>query len=367
MDTKTFRSILSLLLISTVLALVVVRFTEAVQFLSSVWSLLKPLLFGVGFAYLVDLPAKQLERRFAGIFKKPLKARVLAVLLSLAFFLLIITGVLVLLVPQLGLAIRQFSANLPVLYQTSVDSVQQFMHTRPELDQGFTLVQNYINTAIDEFKKSSPHLADYAFSVLGGAVSSIANGLLALIFSLYLLLGKQRLLGQLSYLLSRFLKPNHQASLAHILIVANRTFGKFFTGQFVEALILGTLCTLGMLLFRFPYALTVGSVIGVTALIPLVGAYLGGAVGFVLIFGQSLRLALFFLLFLVILQQIEGNLIYPRVVGTSVGLPGVWVFVAVLLSAGLFGIIGVLLGVPTAATLYQLLKEERDRNAPQLT
>jgi predicted PurR-regulated permease PerM len=137
------------------------------------------------------------------------------------------------------------------------------------------------------------------------------------------------------------------------------SFSKFFTGQFLEALILGTLCTLGMLLFQFPFALTVGSVVGMTALIPLVGAYLGGAVGFVLIFGQSLRLALFFVLFLVILQQLEGNIIYPRVVGSSVGLPGVWVFVSVILGAGLFGVPGVLFGVPLAATVYQLLKPSK--------
>ena len=141
--------------------------------------------------------------------------------------------------------------------------------------------------------------------------------------------------------------------------MANRTFSKFFTGQFLEALILGTLCTLGMLLFHFPFALTVGSVVGMTALIPLVGAYLGGAVGFVLIFGQSLRLALFFVLFLVILQQLEGNIIYPRVVGSSVGLPGVWVFASVILGAGLFGVPGVLFGVPLAATVYQLLKPSK--------
>ena len=127
----------------------------------------------------------------------------------------------------------------------------------------------------------------------------------------------------------------------------------------MEALILGTLCTLGMLLFQFPFALTVGSVVGMTALIPLVGAYLGGAVGFVLIFGQSLRLALFFVLFLVILQQLEGNIIYPRVVGSSVGLPGVWVFASVILGAGLFGVPGVLFGVPLAATVYQLLKPSK--------
>lgn len=195
---------------------------------------------------------------------------------------------------------------------------------------------------------------------MGGAVSGIATALIAFIFSLYLLFGKKRLVGQVSYLFVRFLPTNRRLRIHAVLKVANTTFGKFFAGQFLEAIILGVLCTLGLMIFRFPYALTIGSVVGMTALIPLVGAYLGGAVGFVLLFSQGLRLALLFLLFLVILQQLEGNLIYPRVVGTSVGLPGVWVFASVMVGAGLFGIPGVLFGVPLAATVYHLLKEERE-------
>jgi predicted PurR-regulated permease PerM len=161
--------------------------------------------------------------------------------------------------------------------------------------------------------------------------------------------------------MERFIPEKYSKKIVHVKVVANRTFGKFFTGQFVEAIILGSLCTLGMLLFRFPYALTVGSVVGMTAIIPLVGAYLGGAVGFVLLFSQGYQTALLFVLFLVILQQLEGNIIYPRVVGTSVGLPGVWVFTSVILGGGLFGIPGILFGVPFVATIYQLLKTEKDQ------
>lgn len=162
--------------------------------------------------------------------------------------------------------------------------------------------------------------------------------------------------------MERFIPEKYCRKIVHVKVIANRTFEKFFTGQFVEAIILGSLCTLGMLLFRFPYALTVGSVVGMTALIPLVGAYLGGVIGFVLLFNQGYQTALLFVLFLVILQQMEGNIIYPRVVGTSVGLPGVWVFTAVILGGGLFGIPGILFGVPFVATIYQLLKAEKEQS-----
>ena len=360
MEHRTFRRVIELLMIGAALALAVVYFPKVVEAFSTFAGLLKPLLLGVVIAYLVDIPAKKLELKFQKRIKKPIVARALATCISLLLFLLFIAGVLVLLLPQLGVAIKQFGTNLPVLYQESVESLQQLMSRKPELEQGFTLLETYVNAGIEQVKASSPKIADYTISLLGGAVSSVATGLIALIFSLYLLFGKHRLVSQLSYLAKRFIPEQHYHKITAILIVANRTFSKFFTGQFLEALILGTLCTVGMLLFRFPYALTVGSVVGMTALIPLVGAYLGGAVGFVLIFGQSLRLALFFVLFLVILQQLEGNIIYPRVVGSSVGLPGVWVFVSVILGAGLFGVPGVLFGVPLAATVYQLLKQQKE-------
>lgn len=360
MDKHTYRKILQLLIIGAVFALLVVYFPVALQVVSKLMQLLTPLLLGVVIAYLVDIPARKLETRFLKRIKKPMVGRVLATLISLFLFLLIITGVLVLLLPQLGVAIKQFGTNLPVLYQESVQSLEQLMSRRPELAQGFAFLETYATAAIEQVKASSPKIADYTISLLGGAVSGVATSLIALIFSLYLLFGKHRLVGQLSYLSDRFIPEQYNRKLMAVLSVANTTFSKFFTGQFLEAVILGTLCTLGMLLFRFPYALTVGSVVGMTALIPLVGAYLGGAIGFVLIFGQSLRLALFFLLFLVILQQLEGNIIYPRVVGGSVGLPGVWVFASVLLGAGLFGIPGVLFGVPLAATVYQLLRQQKE-------
>ncbi len=354
MDRKTYHSSVQLLVLAAFLALVVVRFSLFVSLLSKLWILFRPLLLGFVIAYLVDLPAKRMERRFrfGG-------ARPVAVLISLVLFLLVITLVMVLLIPQLGLALKQFSANLPVLYQQSVDAVEDFMQGREELASGFLVVEQYFNQVVGQIKDSSPKVADYLLSFLGGAVSGVATALIAFIFSLYLLFGKKRLIAQVSYLYDRFMPPSWRGRLLAVLKVANQTFGKFFAGQFLEAIILGVLCTLGLMIFRFPYALTIGSVIGMTALVPLVGAYIGGAVGFVLLFSQGLRLALFFVLFLVVLQQLEGNLIYPRVVGTSVGLPGVWVFASVLVGAGLFGIPGVLFGVPLAATVYHLLKEDR--------
>jgi Predicted permease len=132
-------------------------------------------------------------------------------------------------------------------------------------------------------------------------------------------------------------------------------------GQVTEAIILGTLCSLGMVLFKFPYALPVGAFVGVTSLIPILGAWMGGAVGFLLIAVESPIDAILFIIFILVLQQLESNLIYPKVVGTSIGLPGIWVLGAITIGGGLGGIVGMLLGVPVAATIYQLVKNEADR------
>ncbi len=141
-----------------------------------------------------------------------------------------------------------------------------------------------------------------------------------------------------------------------MLRVANESFSSFIVGQCTEAVILGVLCTIGMIIFRFPYATMTGAVVGATALIPIVGAYIGAGIGAFMILTVDPMKALFFLIFLLILQQIEGNFIYPKVVGTSIGLPAIWVLAAVLVGGGLFGILGMLVGVPLAATVYKLLK-----------
>ena len=152
----------------------------------------------------------------------------------------------------------------------------------------------------------------------------------------------------------------------HILAVANESFHRYIVGQCTQAIILGTLCTGGMLLFQFPYAAVVGVTVGFTALIPIAGAYIGCIVGFLLIFTKSPLQALLFVLYLIILQQLEGNLIYPKVVGNSLGLPGIWVLAAVIIGGGVGGIGGMLLGVPLCACAYRLLREEVRRKALKL-
>jgi predicted PurR-regulated permease PerM len=178
---------------------------------------------------------------------------------------------------------------------------------------------------------------------------------LAITFSIYILAYKENLTHKFDKLFKAYIKDDRKKKLYEILRTANETFSSYIIGQCKEAVILGVLCTLGMLILRFPFANVVGPVIGMTALIPMIGAYIGAALGFLLIITIDWLQAVLFLVFIVVLQQLEGNIIYPKVVGSSIGLPGIWVFAAVILGGGLMGITGILFGVPLIATIYKLL------------
>ena len=179
--------------------------------------------------------------------------------------------------------------------------------------------------------------------------------LVGVIFAIYLLSAKERLANQADRIMRAYLKPPVRKKILYVAGVVHETFSNFIVGQCAEAVVIGSLCTLGMFALRLPYAVMTGVVIGVTALIPVVGAYLGAAVGAFMVFTVNPVQSVMFLAFLVLLQQIEGNLIYPRVVGSSIGLPGIWVLAAVTVGGGILGIGGMLLGVPLAASAYKLL------------
>lgn len=194
-----------------------------------------------------------------------------------------------------------------------------------------------------------------------GVVSSVFSGVvtfvLALIFAIYLLAGKETLGRQADVVLKRYMKESHYERVKYVLSVLNDSFHKYIVGQCTEAVILGVLCTIGMLILRLPYATMIGALVALTALIPVAGAYIGAGVGAFMILTVSPLQAVIFLVYIVVLQQVEGNLIYPRVVGSSMGLPAIWVLVAVTIGGGIMGIPGMLLGVPLAATVYRLVKE----------
>lgn len=201
-------------------------------------------------------------------------------------------------------------------------------------------------------------VAQVAVGAVSATISGVARFAIGLIFAIYILMGKETLSGQLRRVMDHYMKPSWNEKIRYVTGVFDGCFHKFIVGQCMEAVLLGVLCIVGMTILRFPYAMMIGTLIGFTALIPIAGAYIGAGVGAFMIMTVSPLQAIGFLVFIIILQQLEGNLIYPRVVGSSIGLPGVWVLAAVTIGGGLFGIPGMLVGVPATAAVYQLIKQD---------
>ena len=197
-----------------------------------------------------------------------------------------------------------------------------------------------------------------AISVVTMLFSTVVTVLLAVIFAIYLLGSKETIVRQVHRVVRVYAGEKAERHSFYVLRTVNESFHHFIVGQCTEALILGSLCILGMLIFRFPYAVMIGTLVGFTALIPIAGAYIAAAVGAFMIFTVEPMQAVWFLVFLIVLQQLEGNLIFPRVVGSSIGLPALWVLAAITIGGGLMGIVGMLLGVPLAASVYRLLSRD---------
>ncbi len=350
-------------LLVTALIFLIVYFSQATQMVKGFWSIIFPLFLGFVIAYIINIPMKFLERHFLpGAKKKWVHKTRKPVCLLLSFILiaLAIVAVINLILPQVVDTLRALAATLPDYFE----QIRQWVNARQ--DQWPT-VADWLNKSNLNWDSISSGIMSYAtrgingivsssFSLITALTSGIFNLVVALAFSAYLLLGKEKLLKQVNRLQSAFMRKELSKKLNTMLSVANESFSSFIVGQCTEALVLGTLCMLGMWIFGFPYATSVGVFVGVTSLIPILGAYLGAAVGVLLILPIDPIKALLFVVFIIVLQQLEGNLIYPKVVGTSIGLPGVWVFAAAIIGGGLYGIVGMLFGVPVAATAYKLLR-----------
>ena len=324
-----------------------------------------PLLIGAVIAYVLGIPMLCYEKWF---FPKCKKKWICAlrrpVCIVLAF--LTVAGiaalVVVLIVPQLIDCLQLLFGEVPVVLDKAVDLIGRFellpediYAWLEEIDWKSRLLQ--IGKAL---LNGVSGLMGTVWQTVSSVFSGIVTGLLSVIFAVYLLAGKEDLARQGRKVIDKFVPQKRREQLLHVLAVLNDSFHKFIVGQCVEALILGVLCMIGMWILRLPYAPMISALIAFTALIPVAGAYIGAGVGAFMILTVSPVQALIFLAFIIVLQQLEGNLVYPRVVGTSIGLPALWVLTAVTVGGGVMGVAGMLIGVPLAAALYRLLHEHID-------
>ena len=324
-----------------------------------------PLLLGCVLAYILNL----LLVRYESVWFPHSSARfvvrtrrAVCVLLSVITLLLILVAVVLLVLPGLRESVEMIVTDLSLALTFLLDWLGQHADEFPSFQDWLVSLEN-LNWS-DLIQKAMDFLAQGTtgiFQTTVGILTAVANGLITLllgfIFALYLLFGKERLAGQFHRLAAILIRPRARKWLYYVLETLHRSFSSFIVGQCTEAVILGALCALGMSILSIPYAVVVGVVVGVTALIPVAGAYIGGIIGFFLVVMVSPMKALIFLIFLVLLQQVEGNVIYPRVVGSSVGLPGIWVLAVVIVGGGLMGVGGMLLGVPLASAVYRMLSD----------
>ena len=353
-----------LLLAGAALLALVVKYSDSILgALGMLVSLFAPVMLGGAIAYILNILVVRLEKLpVLGRPASPLYKgrRAVSILASLLLIRIII--------PQLAQAFGVVLEGLKeLLYQLAAWAATVDLQT-PQVEEWLAALQLDLPQLIQK-------AMTYLSAGVGGALTTLVSTLsgiggvavqvvMGLIFALYLLAGKEKLAAQFTDLAEAYLPEKLCHRLWYLLRVAHDTFTRFFVGQFTEALIIGGLCTLGMLVLRMPYATMIGTLVGATALLPIVGAYLGAFLGAFMIFTVNPLQAVGFLVFIVVLQQLEGNLIYPRVVGSSIGLPGLWVLTAVTAGGGIGGIGGMLLAVPAAATAYKLLgRDVRKRKA----
>lgn len=330
--------------------------------LGKIFSAAAPLFIGCIMAYPLNILMSFYERHFFINTKKKFvqKARSpLCLLLAFLTLFAIIALVLALVVPQLISCARLLAAEVPGAAETLFEYLKKTNILSSDVIDKLASIdwQSKMQQIFSTVFSGIGNIANAVITAATSVVSGITTAFVAIIFSIYLLIGKRRLGSQYKRIINRYVSAKKYAKIDHMLGVVNDSFHRFIVGQCTEAVILGILCAAGMLLLRLPYAPMMGAVIAFTALVPIVGAFIGGAIGVFLIMMESPMQAIAFLIFLIVLQQLEGNLIYPRVVGSSIGLPGIWVLAAVTIGGGVFGIFGMLLAVPLAASVYRLLRE----------
>ncbi len=293
--------------------------------------------------------------------------RVVCMLAAMLTLVAVVALIIGLVLPELAACIRLLIAEIPLAIDTVVEWLEETGMLANIMTEDAVASLTSINwqekmtELISVLAAGVGGVAQVAVGAVSTTISAVAKFVIGLIFAIYLLSGKETLGGQVNRLMDHYLKPAWNEKIRYVVEIFDNSFHKFIVGQCIEAVVLGVLCIVGMTILRLPYAMMIGTLIGFTALIPVAGAYIGAGVGAFMILTVSPVQALMFLVFVVILQQLEGNLIYPKVVGSSIGLPGVWVLAAVTVGGGIMGILGMLLGVPTVAAVYQLIKNELNK------
>ena len=368
------RQIRHLMLLAAALVLAIIYSSEVFRSIAFLFGIISPFLVGGAMAFVLNIPMRGFEEKVFGRWRGRAAAkfkRPLCLMLSIVALAVVLAVVVGTVVPQVVATASEVGKKIPAFTERVVEGLDRLVRDYPELTRRIDELElteinwdSMLGGIIDFLKNGAGDVLNSTFSVATGIISGIVNMVISFIFALYVLAQKERLEDQGRRILWAYLPEAVSAKILEVCSLLYKNFSSFITGQCLEAVILGTMFVVTMSLFRMPYALMVGVLIAFTALIPIVGGFIGCAVGAFLILIDNPLQALWFVILFLVLQQIEGNLIYPKVVGNSVGLPAIWVLTAVSVGGSLFGISGMLFFIPLTSSCYALLRESvNDRNA----
>ncbi|MFI3249496.1 MAG: AI-2E family transporter [Eubacteriales bacterium] len=343
------------------LALIVLQFDNAIGLVQNGIAVFTPFFLGFVIAFMLAQPCNFFYKKISegNIFQK--HARSLSVALSYLVVFVVIYLIFSVVIPKLNDSVTIFRNSLEgylANLQVWLNTIKERFDIEALNEINFNDLNEMLKNLLQNTLISISGAADKLLAMTGSFLTAVINFVMALVFSIYMLAGKDDLCNKARRVAQAYLPKKASKRLIEVVALSSRIFSSFIAGQLVEACILGSLCALGMLLIMPDYALLIGIIVGVSALVPVVGGYVGGGFAFLLIFIVSPMKSVVFVVFLLILQQFEGNVIYPRVVGNSVGLPGLWVLFAVIVGSDLLGITGALVSVPTVSVLYALLRED---------
>lgn len=371
MEKKELKRYLIIAFLIIGVCLVIRNFGLLANIIGIMFTAVFPLLLGAIIAYIFNIILSGFEKRYFP--KSNAKAVVISrrpvcIVLSFLCAAAIIALILKIVIPELISAFRLIFELIPPVLDDTINSIIKKLDEYPDIQKEAMVLYNEFDIKSLDWASITGQIGNFlktgvlgiissAVGIVGSFVGTTTNVVIAIIFAIYLLLRKDKLLKDTHRFQTVLFKESTNNKVNNICRVTNDTFKSFFIGQFIEAILLGCFCFIGMKILQLPYAAMSGVLVGVTALIPIVGAFIGAGVSAFIIFTESPMQALVFIIFIVILQQLEGNIVYPKVVGDSIGLPGIWVLAAVTVGGGLCGIMGMLIGVPVAATAYKLIFE----------
>lgn len=362
LNRDTINKIRGLILFTVITVIVGINYIKVLGLLAAAVNMAAPFILGAAIAFILNVPMRRIESSLSYVLKKG--SRLLRPV-SMALSILLVAGVLFLVMfvvaPQLVRTLLGLQSSIPVFFGEVRQWLEQLFAENPQILTNMEQIQidwqQLFNDSLKFLKNGAGSMLDTTFSAAISIVNGMSTFLIGFIFSIYILLQKENLIRQIKKLLAAFLPERTVEGIVRIAALTSRTFSNFFTGQCMEAVILGSMFFIVLVVLRLPYALLIGVLIAFTALIPVFGAFIGWAVGAFFMLIISPMDALLFSVVFFTLQQIEGNMIYPHVVGNSVGLPSIWVLVAVTLGGSMMGVVGMLIFIPLCSVLYTLLRD----------